>query len=486
MNIDAASVLAELECVLASHHFRSRKVLQAFLRYIVTQTLTGNAEKITQYAIAVEGLGKSADFNSATDPLVRIQAGRLRKLLDEYYASEGRFDAIRITLTAKGYHAIFTYPATPALHSPVTAGEVASSLSQGPSIVCIPRTFVADEASGWAFITRLTRDYVNVLTRFNFCQVIFADETPWRQANWPNDTWDKYGADFALFLDLHAERKGYSLKCSLVQSHSGQVVWADSFDLGGNQPSSALLQPIFKRITHDTLGYEQGVAHTIWARQLLNSGKPIAAHHQVMIALRQQLWEMSPTAFRTSLQTCERRLEQVPNDIQAMIVYADHCRADYLLKYKQIESLGPRMAYVADALLQLAPGNAYSHLYYALSCLLEGEQELCLEAVKQAQAINPLDTHLHVISGVIHIGLGEWRTGTQIIQKTIEVSPLYPDWYHIPLSLFHFREGRYLAAKQEAQKIKLKHIWEPMLHAALAQHNYVLGNTDGLSNAPSH
>ncbi|SEB00631.1 hypothetical protein SAMN05660964_03121 [Thiothrix caldifontis] len=464
MSINKALVLSELDSILKSRHFRSRRVLRFFLHYVVTQTLADNAAKITQYTIAVEGLGKSADFNSAADPLIRIQAGRLRKLLEEYYTTEGRFNPIRIELATRGYHATFTHQTTQAVYQPITLEDIPSSLSQGPSIVCIPRTFVMDDASSWPFITRLTRDYVNILTHFNGCQVVFADEMRWQA----NTTVQQYNTDFALFLDLHAApAKHYSLKCSLIHTPTEQVVWAQSFSLNQHDTSQASLQPIFKRIAHDTLGYEQGVAHHVWARHLLDSGKPIAAQHQVMLSLRQQLWERSPQAFLTSLQICEKRLAQAPNDVQAMIVYADYCRTDYLLKYQQIETLEERLAYVTDALLQLAPGNAYSHLYYALSCLLLEEHDMCLEAVQQAQAINPLDVHLNVLAGIIHLGLGQEQIGLPLIQQSIAISPFYPDWYHIPLSQLHYRQGRYLEARQEAQKIKLKHVWDTALHNML-------------------
>ncbi|WML86204.1 hypothetical protein [Thiothrix subterranea] len=143
---------------------------------------------------------------------------------------------------------------------------------------------------------------------------------------------------------------------------------------------------------------------------MVDSGKPIAAHCQVMLALRQQLWERSPAAFQRSVKICEQRLAHVPNDVQAMIVYADYCRMDYLFQYRQIETLEERIAYITETLLQLAPGNAYSHLYYALSCLLSAEYDACLAALQQAQAINPLDTHLETIAELIHDGLTQEKS----------------------------------------------------------------------------
>jgi hypothetical protein len=140
--------------------------------------------------------------------------------------------------------------------------------------------------------------------------------------------------------------------------------------------------------------------------------------------------------------------------------------------YREFESLKTHWAQIADTLMQLAPGNAHSHLYAAGAYLLEEEYEPCLEALARAQAINSLDTHLNTTVGLIHIGMGDWQTGAQLIQESVDLSPIYPDWYHIPLCLFHYREGRYRVAMQEAQKIRLKHFWRPMLRTALACRNW--------------
>ena len=476
MKIDIATIEAELERILNSHCFRLHKTLQKFLAYIVTQSLAGKRGNITQYGIAVEGLGKQTDFDATENPLIRVQAGRLRKQLDAYYTSEGRFNPMRISLPNGSYQPVFTQHQAEAKHNLALLDDATHSLSQGPGIVCIPRTFVAQEALGWPFITRLARDYVTALTHFNFCQVLFADETPWRQTNWPDDAWYQYGADFALFLDLHDEASGYNLKCSLVHSLTRRIIWANSFPLGKHYPEAAILNPIFKHIAHDTLNYESGLAHNAWVIQKLDSGQALTARHQVLVAVRQYLRNPSATTFRTSLQACEQQLKKNPHDVQALLVYNKHCAAEYALKYRVLKSASARFTETTDTLLQLAPNNAYSHSDHAMACLLDENHEQCRAAAAIAQSINPLDSYLNIQLGLIYIGLDEWQTGAQLIQDTINISQNYTDWYHIPLSLYHYREGRYLAAMQEIKKVRLKHLWTPMLRTALYQCNQRLEN----------
>lgn len=470
MNINTLGIQEELERVLASRCFRSRKMLGKFLRYIVRATLTENPVKITQHSIAVEGLGKHADFDNTDNPLVRVQAGRLRKQLEDYYLTEGRFNPLRITLPSGSYQPVFTPHASESPHYPSTPEE-ALPISQGPGIVCVPRSFVQDEATGWPFILRLGRDYAELSSRFNFCQMMFAEVKAGQQATWPDDAWQQYGADFALFLDLHSDNRAYNLKCSLVHSLTRQIIWAHSFPLGESYPDPAMLTPIFRRIANDTLNYERGLAQDFWARQLLASGKPVPAYQQVVLALRQHQWVLTAPQFRNVLRTCGQRLEQFPDDVQAMLVYADMYRNEYLQKFNEMSLPISYLAEFIDTLLQLAPDNAYSHMYLAGFHLLTGEHEQCLQALANAQAINPLDTHLNVTTGLIYMGLGEWQTGANYIQDCIDLSPIYADWYHIPLCVHHYRAGHYAAALKEASKIRLKIVWGPLLRSVLYQRN---------------
>lgn len=96
-------IRAELERVLASDIFRAAPQLTAFLSYVVEQTLAGRAGELKGYTIAVEAFGRSPDFDPQTDPIVRVEAGRLRKALNLYFAVEGVADPVRISVPVGAY-----------------------------------------------------------------------------------------------------------------------------------------------------------------------------------------------------------------------------------------------------------------------------------------------------------------------------------------------------------------------------------------------
>jgi tetratricopeptide (TPR) repeat protein len=105
----AAIIRAGLDRVLASDAFRAAPQLSAFLSFVVERTVEGRAAELKGYTIAVEGLGRPPGFNPQLDPIVRVEAGRLRRALAQYYAGEGRDDPVQISMPVGGYVPVFTW-----------------------------------------------------------------------------------------------------------------------------------------------------------------------------------------------------------------------------------------------------------------------------------------------------------------------------------------------------------------------------------------
>ena len=100
---DREAVLAALDRILAWPEMARSPQLGRFLDYIVRRTLQGDEQAIKAYSIAVDVFGRAPDFDPQADPIVRVQARRLRGLLDQYYASAGIAEAVRITLPTGRY-----------------------------------------------------------------------------------------------------------------------------------------------------------------------------------------------------------------------------------------------------------------------------------------------------------------------------------------------------------------------------------------------
>lgn len=105
----AADVRAELDRILASEPFLGSPQLRAFLRYIVETTLAGEGSRIRALTIGIEAFARGKDFNPQNDPIVRVEAARLRRAIEQYYAGPGADAAIEITVPRGGYVPEFRY-----------------------------------------------------------------------------------------------------------------------------------------------------------------------------------------------------------------------------------------------------------------------------------------------------------------------------------------------------------------------------------------
>ncbi len=105
---------AEVDAVLQSGLFDKAPRLGTFFRYICERHLQGHADEIKEYSIALEALGRSADFDPKKDSIVRVEAHRLRRRLQEYYGGEGAKHAVYIVIPNGQYRPQFIiHPAEP-------------------------------------------------------------------------------------------------------------------------------------------------------------------------------------------------------------------------------------------------------------------------------------------------------------------------------------------------------------------------------------
>ena len=101
--MDAQRVRLQLNRILASAAFADAGRASSFLRFVVERTLEGHDGEIKESVIAVEVLGRAPSFDSKSDPIVRVEAGRLRDRLGSYYEAEGGEDSVLISLPKGRY-----------------------------------------------------------------------------------------------------------------------------------------------------------------------------------------------------------------------------------------------------------------------------------------------------------------------------------------------------------------------------------------------
>ncbi len=107
-SINAAEVALQTERILASRIFEKARRSQRLLRYLVDAALADPPRAVKEYTLAVDVFDRDASYDPAIDATVRVEAGRLRTRLREYYGEEGRQDALLVELPKGAYSVSLT------------------------------------------------------------------------------------------------------------------------------------------------------------------------------------------------------------------------------------------------------------------------------------------------------------------------------------------------------------------------------------------
>src|SRR5258707_13148078 len=126
---------AELEALLSSGIFARSPSLATFLQYVCERYFEGQANSIKEYNVAVEALGRPANFDQKRDSIVRVEAHRLRKRLHHYYADQGSTHPIQISIPPGNYIPQFVRKADLVDVAEVLNGHAQLSESSGRDIV---------------------------------------------------------------------------------------------------------------------------------------------------------------------------------------------------------------------------------------------------------------------------------------------------------------------------------------------------------------
>src|SRR6267142_2206596 len=104
---ERALFLGQIEKLLGSHSLHGSESLCKLLRYLANHSLDHPGVSPKEYQIATEVFGRQQDFDPHVDSMVRVQAGRLRAKLAEYYTSEGVDDHFVLEMPKGSYGLTF-------------------------------------------------------------------------------------------------------------------------------------------------------------------------------------------------------------------------------------------------------------------------------------------------------------------------------------------------------------------------------------------
>jgi hypothetical protein len=128
------AIEAQLERLLANPFFSHSRRFPSFLRYVVSATVNGHAEDLKERTLGVEIFGKNANYDTATDPIVRVTAAEIRKRIAQYYQDPGHEHELRVSLPPGSYVPHFQLRASVTEPQEVPGHEDASPILATPAL----------------------------------------------------------------------------------------------------------------------------------------------------------------------------------------------------------------------------------------------------------------------------------------------------------------------------------------------------------------
>ena len=460
-------VRAELRRVLTSAHFETSERNRRFLEYVVEETLMDRGDRIMAYNIATAVFGRADSFDPTLDPVVRMEARRLRRSLERFYLVEGESGPARIALPKGSYVPQFLRPATLRLAqgNPRTK-DAATFLDRGPSILVSTFELESRNHGDVSCSDGFARQIVVGLSRFPEFSIFMPNSSLGNSL--PSDFVPAEAmpqVDFILAGNIAVAADMLKVKVTLLHAQSGRVIWAETLD------SEVATQSVLD--ARDQIA--DRIVRTLMERITANSdvGDYLARNITCFESLTHfNRYRRSPRRdlFLIALESLETTVKTNPDYSEGLAclsqIYSDGHRFGFAAADTgELKSWACELAAKA---VDLAPNSSRAHHAQGIALWFSGNVGASLVALKTALSLNPNATEAMADFG-LHLCLsGDWDNGVRLIEKALSLNPRQLDIQRVGLSFYHFLNGDFDRAFEEAQQMQTLHVTCGFVASAIA------------------
>ena len=225
------AILTELDRILRTPLFAHAERQRRFLRFIVTETLAGRADRISGYTVGIGVYDRDHGFEPMLNPIVRVEAGRLRAKLREYYDGEGRFDPICIGLDKGSYAATIRGGGLALVTESNRTPTFVESMAEKPSLLVLPFTS-EDFPRRDSFANGITEDLITDLSKLRNVFIVSSHVSYMfkRTQKAPRTIAWNLGVHYLLEGSVRYAGERIRVNTQLVDAVSGQALWAARYD----------------------------------------------------------------------------------------------------------------------------------------------------------------------------------------------------------------------------------------------------------------
>lgn len=453
------AVRAQIARISSSPAFERSPRSREFLQFIVEATLAGRIGAISQQTIAAQVFGRSDDFDPAVDPIVRMQAGRVRRALEHYYLTTGAGDPVLVRLPKGAYVPSFALNATVPTPAGAT-GRPGMGVDAGswPSLLITPFRNLTGREEVDFIALGLVSDLAAELSRYADLHVFLAPG-PLTGVGEPCP------ARFQLAGTVAPRGHELKINLHLTDRTTGRQIWAYSWPC----PTGASLGPSLDQLVQSTtamIAEEQGIVPTLLVEEMPGQPRPGAGAYEAI--LRYHHFELlhEPALFAASLDALR----------QAVIEHPDCALCwSYLARLGAVHwSMGmPGETISIEESLEAARRGVAMNGSDLRTRMVLAYVHLVNDQLDQARGETDMVVHVNRESlfwldavGYLLTLSGDWEQGPERIRRAMRMNPYHRKICYAALWLDAVRRGDPAAALAAASEYApVSNLWSPLMSA---------------------
>ncbi len=446
-------ICAQVERMLASRLFTRSNRLCRFLRFSVEQTLAGKSAQLKEQIIGVEVFDRKPDYDPRIDPIVRVEARRLRAKLKAYYNSPGRGDHIMIGLPKGAYLPFFRIRAAAAQDS--AAPVPVANGSGKKSIVVLPFANLLAGTDDDYFSDGLTEELIHLLTRVPSLRVVAwatASQLRGRERDLAGIR-QQLHVGTILRGSVRRTEGRVRVTAQLIDSESGDYLWSETYDRRlenvfaiQEEMARAIVQALQLKLTAQNVSEAprrapnlacynlclQGRFHTN-KRTIEGLRKSVERFEEAILAdelcaeayagladaysLLADYGLMNPIeAVPKARAAAERALELDPQSAEANVSLA-FVRSLFEWRWEEAEAL-------YRTAIAVNPGYSRARHWYGVDFLaLLGRCQDALSEVRMAHDLDPLSMIIREGLGYVHMICGDYPKALAVYRELTDMDP---------------------------------------------------------------
>ena len=467
--VTETEIRTQLARILAHPEFEATERLRGFLTFVVEESLAGRGGRIKGRVIARRVFGRGEDFDPNRDPVVRIEAGRLRRRLEHYYYVAGGQDAVRIEVPKGRYVPRFTRQTPGPVPARVTSARPDRPTDEeGPTIAVLPfRDLTADPEQAF-FVNGLLDELVNEVNRYENV-IAVSCQPPQAAIAASGDLYrvETSGARFLLQGSVRRDAVELKMSAQLIDTVAVRQVWGTSYKVPLDAATLIATQEELARDVVAAIAGEYGVIARRLTRESRQKPPSELGTYDALLRYHHYMLVMTPEAGEQAFRALRRATQEEPEYGPAWAALATLHTHAWLFDLPGFE-LPLEIAHGhARRGASLAPDSQLARTILAYVLLLRGDLDLFREETEVALALNPSSPNFSGTIGYLLACAGEYERGAALLRESIARNPCHPRWFHHGLYLVHFQRGEYDEALREADQVGHQvAFWDPALRAA--------------------